>query len=841
MFVIIFFAILSLLNSSIFEDINVLKVSSLTAMDENSKEKYNEVQQLAQKLEATASIVRGIDNALDKISGCLPGISQKTQEPHELNRSQNLKESSKRMKDEQTTRSQDVIMSPNLTQKLENEEREGNKYLHSSHDSLREADATNSQKIKIKPSSDGKFESIMGLLQELDATLLASEVQSGTLHNVDICELLPPQRATVHPLCLNPVICNNCKENGCCASSRPESSESFPKCNSPVTVRSLVTERTDETPFVRCEGLRSSFQANSFKHHRERPRSQSMCVKMNLIPRNPPKVKTVKEQSNASANAKQNSVRWRENTIIEESNTRNPTIANHREMLTEYQYSTNKFKDVKYRVNGRENNPSMSPHRERTPQHIRDILLELPPIHNNLQERPIDSSDFCGWLSELESMQQEVNSPGNHQIVKRTNRKLWYNPRTVQETRGRYYGVQGNHRLPHLYESACSKFKALPKAGAYNWNQEESAKESYDEETSSLDLGEDLYVSKVHSQLITLPIDSSINGKRKRPKQPKLPPLKCTALMKTTTGDPSRIQWGNDHSHGVLEEISVDNGYKRDTRRTNTPVVEILKPLPFKETKQTKQLMNWCNKNVGPLKIPALDLDFMSDWEPHTVRKEYLTGVLQNTPREQDIDRDETRASTIEVKDEETGASDTEDSFSAPNVRQLLNVFNKTSHQKMDIPVCLLGDKIKVTPLYHPHVRTRAETPVKAYRYRGSDVPIDLVRLALRSKTANRGINNVNYLLQNIPQKTCKRSSSKTTRKSLQHEEKVRVSLEKDKKIEQELNKLRKQLKENKRASRMRNGILYGLDLSDYTDTYRSGVARPSSPATPRDAGVNVS
>lgn len=229
--------------------------------------------------------------------------------------------------------------------------------------------------------------------------------------------------------------------------------------------------------------------------------------------------------------------------------------------------------------------------------------------------------------------------------------------------------------------------------------------------------------------------------------------------------------------------------------------------------------MNWSHRNVGPIKIPPLDLNALdagSNSEANTVRREFLPNVLQKTPREKnEIDQ--------EVK-ENKDPSEINESVPIPNVRHLLNIFDKTAQQKMNLPVCMLGDKIETTPLHHPHVRM--EAPIKEYRYRRSDVPIDLVRLALRSKTANKGIYNVNSLLQNIPQNTCKRSSKKTTRKSLKHQEKVTVCLQKDNQIEQELKKLRNQLKENKKASRMLNGNFCGID------TERSGVARPSTPVT---------
>lgn len=318
--------------------------------------------------------------------------------------------------------------------------------------------------------------------------------------------------------------------------------------------------------------------------------------------------------------------------------------------------------------------------------------------------------------------------------------------------------------------------------------------------------------------MITLPIDQSVVIQKKRLKVPKLPPLKCTAVIKASTGDP-RTHWGSRRSNGILDEISIDSGSDREKRRPNSPVVSIMKPLPVKEKKQTKQLMNWSHRNVGPIKIPPLDLNALdagSNSEANTVRREFLPNVLQKTPREKnEIDQ--------EVK-ENKDPSEINESVPIPNVRHLLNIFDKTAQQKMNLPVCMLGDKIETTPLHHPHVRM--EAPIKEYRYRRSDVPIDLVRLALRSKTANKGIYNVNSLLQNIPQNTCKRSSKKTTRKSLKHQEKVTVCLQKDNQIEQELKKLRNQLKENKKASRMLNGNFCGID------TERSGVARPSTPVT---------
>lgn len=539
---------------------------------------------------------------------------------------------------------------------------------------------------------------------------------------------------------------------------------------------------------------------------------------MNLMPRNQSKPKGSKDQSNKSTNAKQ--MRWGENTVIGEDDPTYHSIFNQMESLPSLKYLKQKLKEERDKSCRLENNRTpMSTNRNKTPQHIKDILVELPPIPNDLLERDaLGNNDLCGWFQgQHPLLRQDVKSPGNHQIVRKTNRKVWYNPQGVDSTRECYYGVQGNYKLPFLYESAHSNLKKLPRAEVSNLEQN-VVQNAYVEETSSLDLGEDLYGQKLHSRLITLPIDQSVVIQKKRLKVPKLPPLKCTAVIKASTGDP-RTHWGSRRSNGILDEISIDSGSDREKRRPNSPVVSIMKPLPVKEKKQTKQLMNWSHRNVGPIKIPPLDLkslDAGSNSEANTVRREFLPNVLQKTPREKnEIDQ--------EVK-ENKDPSEINESVPIPNVRHLLNIFDKTAQQKMNLPVCLLGDKIETTPLHHPHVRM--EAPIKEYRYRRSDVPIDLVRLALRSKTANKGIYNVNSLLQNIPQNTCKRSSKKTTRKSLKHQEKVTVCLQKDNQIEQELKKLRNQLKENKKASRMLNGNFCGID------TERSGVARPSTPVT---------
>lgn len=539
---------------------------------------------------------------------------------------------------------------------------------------------------------------------------------------------------------------------------------------------------------------------------------------MNLMPRNQSKPKGSKDQSNKSTNAKQ--MRWGENTVIREDDPTYHSIFNQMESLPSLKYLKQNLKEVRDKSCRLENNRTpMSTNRNKTPQHIKDILVELPPIPNDLLERDaLGNNDLCGWFQgQHPLLRQDVKSPGNHQIVRKTNRKVWYNPQGVDSTRECYYGVQGNFKLPFLYESAHSNLKKLPRAEVSNLEQN-VVQNAYVEETSSLDLGEDLYGQKLHSRLITLPIDQSVVIQKKRLKVPKLPPLKCTAVIKASTGDP-RTHWGSRRSNGILDEISIDSGSDREKRRPNSPVVSIMKPLPVKEKKQTKQLMNWSHRNVGPIKIPPLDLnafDAGSNSEANTVRREFLPNVLQKTPREKnEIDQ--------EVK-ENKDPSEINESVPIPNVRHLLNIFDKTAQQKMNLPVCMLGDKIETTPLHHPHVRM--EAPIKEYRYRRSDVPIDLVRLALRSKTANKGIYNVNSLLQNIPQNTCKRSSKKTTRKSLKHQEKVTVCLQKDNQIEQELKKLRNQLKENKKASRMLNGNFCGID------TERSGVARPSTPVT---------
>lgn len=539
---------------------------------------------------------------------------------------------------------------------------------------------------------------------------------------------------------------------------------------------------------------------------------------MNLMPRNQSKPKGSKDQSNKSTNAKQ--MRWGENTVIGEDDPTYHSIFNQMESLPSLKYLKQNLKEVRDKSCRLENNRTpMSTNRNKTPQHIKDILVELPPIPNDLLERDaFGNNDLCGWFQgQHPLLRQDVKSPGNHQIVRKTNRKVWYNPQGVDSTRECYYGVQGNFKLPFLYESAHSNLKKLPRAEVSNLEQN-VVQNAYVEETSSLDLGEDLYGQKLHSRLITLPIDQSVVIQKKRLKVPKLPPLKCTAVIKASTGDP-RTHWGSRRSNGILDEISIDSGSDREKRRPNSPVVSIMKPLPVKEKKQTKQLMNWSHRNVGPIKIPPLDLNALdagSNSEANTVRREFLPNVLQKTPREKnEIDQ--------EVK-ENNDPSEINESVPIPNVRHLLNIFDKTAQQKMNLPVCLLGDKIETTPLHHPHVRM--EAPIKEYRYRRSNVPIDLVRLALRSKTANKGIYNVNSLLQNIPQNTCKRSSKKTTRKSLKHQEKVTVCLQKDNQIEQELKKLRNQLKENKKASRMLNGNFCGID------TERSGVARPSTPVT---------
>lgn len=536
------------------------------------------------------------------------------------------------------------------------------------------------------------------------------------------------------------------------------------------------------------------------------------------MPRNQSKPKGSKDQSNKSTNAKQ--MRWGENTVIREDDPTYHSIFNQMESLPSLKYLKQKLKEDRDTSCRLENNRTpMSTNRNKTPQHIKDILVELPPIPNDLLERDaLGNNDLCGWFQgQHPLLRQDVKSPGNHQIVRKTNRKVWYNPQGVDSTRECYYGVQGNYKLPFLYESAHSNLKKLPRAEVGNLEQN-VVQNAYVEETSSLDLGEDLYGQKLHSRLITLPIDQSVVIQKKRLKAPKLPPLKCTAVIKASTGDP-RTHWGSRRSNGILDEISIDSGSDREKRRPNSPVVSIMKPLPVKEKIQTKQLMNWSQRNVGPIKIPPLDLNALdagSNSEAITVRREFLPNVLQKTPREKnDIDQ--------EVK-ENKDPSEINESVPIPNVRHLLNIFDKTAQQKMNLPVCLLGDKIESTPLHHPHVRM--EAPIKEYRYRRSDVPIDLVRLALRSKTANKGIYNVNSLLQNIPQNTCKRSSKKTTRKSLKHQEKVTVCLQKDNQIEQELKKLRNQLKENKKASRMLNGNFCGID------TERSGVARPSTPVT---------
>lgn len=773
-------------------------------MDQNSKEKFGEAQKLVQRLTKTTSVVRGIDQALDKISNRLPKDYEKSTlmcpvfiadtqaDIQELSEQYNAKTpcSSKLFnRSSILTRNNDAVKEKPQTSSQEN------------HSQTSEATT-----LSDSYRATGKLENIVGLLRALDATFLASELESGDLPS-DVCELLPSQRLPAKPVCLQPVVCNNCKENGCCVTPQPESRDSIPIHNSPVTAR------VNELPLSRTV-MCSSYRTNFTQHRDGRSRCQSICVKMNLMPRNQSKPKGSKDQSNKSTNAKRSG----ENTVTRDDDPKYHSIFSQMEMLPSLKY----LKQKSCRL---ENRTPMPTNRNKTPQHIKDILVELPPIPNDLLERNVfGNNDLCGWFQEQQPLlRQEVKSSGNHQIVRKTNRKVWYNPQGVDSSRECYYGVQGNHKLPFLYESAHSNLKRLPRAEVCNF-EENVVQSAYDEETSSLDLGEDLYGQKLHSRLITLPIDQSAVVQKKRIKAPKLPPLKCTAVVKASTGDP-RTQWGSWRSNGILDEISIDNGGAREKRRPTSPVVSILKPLPVKETKQTKQLMNWCHRNVGPIKIPPLDLNALdagSNSEANTGRREFLPNVLQKTPRE----KNEIKQEVQEDKASDQDSSETDETIAIPNVRQLLNVFDKTAPQMMNLPVCLLGDKIETTPLYHPHVRMSTETPVKDYRYRRSDVPIDLVRLALRSKTANKDVYNVNSLLQNIPQNTCKRSSKKTTRKSLKHQEKVKVCLEKDNKIEQELKKLRNQLKENKKASRMLNGNFYGID------TERSGVARPSTPVT---------
>lgn len=773
-------------------------------MDQNSKEKFNEAQKLVQRLAETASVVRGIEQALDEISNQLPKNFEKSQSMCPVNNAdtQWLNEQYNAM----MVCSDDLFNSSSIL----NRNSDGVKYRSQISSQEYHSQTSEANPMSSSNRATGKIEDIVDLLRALDATFLASELESGDLSD-DVCELLPSQILPAKPVCLQPVVCNNCKENDCCVTPRPESRVSIPIPNSPVTAR------VNETPVPRT-GAYSSYRTNFTQQWVDGSRCQSICVKMNLMPRNQSKPKGSKDQSNKSTNAKQ--MRWGENTVIGEDDPTYHSIFNQMESLPSLKYLKQKLKEERDKSCRLENNRTpMSTNRNKTPQHIKDILVELPPIPNDLLERDaLGNNDLCGWFQgQHPLLRQDVKSPGNHQIVRKTNRKVWYNPQGVDSTRECYYGVQGNYKLPFLYESAHSNLKKLPRAEVSNLEQN-VVQNAYVEETSSLDLGEDLYGQKLHSRLITLPIDQSVVIQKKRLKAPKLPPLKCTAVIKASTGDP-RTHWGSRRSNSILDEISIDSGSDREKRRPNSPVVSIMKPLPVKEIKQTKQLMNWSHRNVGPIKIPPLDLNALdagSNSEANTVRREFLPNVLQKTPREKnEIDQ--------EVK-ENKDPSEINESVPIPNVRHLLNIFDKTAQQKMNLPVCLLGDKIETTPLHHPHVRM--EAPIKEYRYRRSDVPIDLVRLSLRSKTANKGIYNVNSLLQNIPQNTCKRSSKKTTRKSLKHQEKVTVCLQKDNQIEQELKKLRNQLKENKKASRMLNGNFCGID------TERSGVARPSTPVT---------
>lgn len=787
--------------------------TKLATMDQNSKEKFHEAQKLVQRLAETTSVVRGIDQALDEISNRLPKdyenstlispvfIAETQADTQGLSKQHNAK-----------TPCSGELFNRSSIQTRNNDGVKEKPQTSSQENNPQTFEATS---LSDSKRATGKIEDIVGLLRALDATFLAKELEKGDIPS-DVCELLPSQRLPAKPVCLQPVVCNNCKENGCCVTPRPESRVSIPIPNSPVTAR------VNETPLPRTI-MCSSYCTNFIQHRDNRSRCQSICVKMNLMPRNQSKPKGSKDQSNKSTNAKQ--MRWGENTVIRDDDPTYHSIFNQMESLPSLKYVKQKLKEERDKSCRLENRTPMPTDRNKTPQHIKDILVELPPIPNDLLERDaFGNNDLCGWFQwQQPLLRQDVKCPGNHQIVKKTNRKVWYNPQGVDSTKECYYGVQGNHRLPFLYESAHSNLKRLPRAELCNFEQN-VVQSAYDEETSSLDLGEDLYGQKLHSRLITLPIDQSVVVQRKRPKAPKLPPLKCTAVIKASTGDP-RTQWDSWRSNGIMDEISIDNGSAREKRRPNSPVVSILKPLPMKETKQTKQLINWCHRNVGHIKIPPLDLNALdagSNSEPNTERREFLSNVLQKTPRE----RNEIKQEVKENKAVDQDPLKTDETIAIPNVRQLLNVFDKTAQQKMDLPVCLLGDKIETTLLCHPRVRMSTETPIKEFRYRRSDVPIDLVRLALRSKTANKGVYNVTSLLQNMPQNTCKRSSKKTTRKSLKHQEKVKVCLEKDNKIEQELKKLRNQLKENKKASRMLNGNFYGID------TERSGVARPSTPIT---------
>lgn len=397
-----------------------------------------------------------------------------------------------------------------------------------------------------------------------------------------------------------------------------------------------------------------------------------------------------------------------------------PRIRTQKEMLTEAKSHSQKFTYERYKG---KNENSIFPNQGQSTKPIKSILVEPD------DQRKRDY-DFCGWFPECSPLQHEQRQSGNQRIVKKTNRKVWFDPHSV-ESRG-VRCTQRNHKVSHFDECNQYDIKHFPSL--------ELAYTDPEAEITSLDL-EHLHSEEVRPRLISLPVTYNAESKPKRaaPKLPKLSLYKRTTVRATAAGDRGNGVESKDGQR-TLDKICIDKCENSTKKKILIQKQHGLSPLEnvanihsgvtsdtlgngsinFPVTR--KNLV----QTVNPIKAPPPHLPVLRGLPgsapcTSSIRKEGLDAVPDKAL---DTDNNAHKIGNTTAKSgkavkgdtihEKFPDSKTKHSLTA-NLRQVMHVLSNTHYpRKTNLPVSSLGIK----SLYHIYGRMFTGLAKKEYRKR---------------------------------------------------------------------------------------------------------------------------
>ena len=496
--------------------------------------------------------------------------------------------------------------------------------------------------------------------------------------------------------------------------------------------------------------------------------------------------------------------------------------------------------------------------------HIKDVLLELPPITNDMMRKRVSAAanDLCGWAGR--SPRDWSPDLGFQQLDNVLDER---DPLYLRQKYGKRN--QWSSRLPPLPKLSTStkSQKSQQSSSAARRRGREGTKDEAMQGVSGVGVSAEQEEEKMwfqdesestkdnDAQLKLNFIEFDELPPRKEPKRnfTALPPLKGTGIDKNRKESKEKPTEQSD-------KLDLKIQQSRDTdaeKRKPTPVKEFLKPLPPMKRKTSTQKVNWAKKNVGPIKVPPLDLNLLDGVGKDGINKgdsDFVADLVLCSPKEISGGTVGAHAPTDHVG---TGYYIAVDER-MPTDNMLKYHFRRTGDDqhkdKRGLPVHMLGKKVEFSKDYTAQLTKETDAFLKRkYRLqkKTSDVPMELVKIAVKANSLNKGYNNVSQVLQESKRckslftsgghdENCHRKGANPARKANKNKPRLqRLSQEvfNNQKAEDELNALRTRLRNTVRqeaADKVCGWYDKYDEYMDATDSVRSAIARPCSPNSNR-------